>query len=56
MIEERMKNLEIEVAYLRKEIEELRELILLFEGDQHFHYTNVYYSKEYLDSLNQKKE
>jgi len=48
---DRLKNLEIEVAYLRKDISHLIDLIENWEVDNHMHYINIYYSKDYLDSL-----
>lgn len=53
-MEERIKNLEIEIAYLRKEISSLTSLIKNLEIDNHLYLTNVYYSKNYLDNFNDK--
>jgi hypothetical protein len=53
-MENRIKDLEIEVAYLRKAIEDLIELIENGDIDNHFHLTNIFYSKDYLDNLNEK--
>jgi hypothetical protein len=48
---DRIKNLEVEVAYLRKEISTLIELIQNLNSENHVHYTNIFYSKDYLDQL-----
>ena len=48
---DRLKNLEIEIAYLRKEINELIDIIANMEEEKHFHYTNIFLGTEYLDSL-----
>lgn len=50
-MEDRLKSLEIEVAYLRKEISQLIDIFSNAEIDNHIYYTNVYYSKDYLDTL-----
>jgi len=50
-MENRLKNLEIEIAYLRKEIHELINIIANLEQEKHYHYTNMFLGKEYLDSL-----
>lgn len=55
-MEKRLKNLEVEVAYLRKEILRLIELIANSDMDNHIYYTNVFYSKDYLDSFNEGYE
>lgn len=51
-MEVRLKNLEVEIAYLRKEINELIDIIANLESEKHYHYTNMFLGKEYLDSLN----
>ena len=53
-MKDRLKNLEIEVAYLRKSIIDLSEFIRNLEIDNHFYYTNVFYTKDYLDKLTEK--
>lgn len=50
-MEDRLKSLETEVAYLRKEISQLIDIFSNAEIDNHIYYTNVYYSKDYLDTL-----
>ena len=51
-----MKNLEIEIAYLRKELNLLMSFIDTMEVDNHLHITNVYYSKDFLNKLDKNKE
>ena len=50
-MEDRFKNLEVEVAYLRKEIHELIDIIVNLEQEKHYHYTNMFIGKEFLGSL-----
>jgi len=50
-MKDRLKNLEIEVAYLRKEILRLIKIFEDGEMDNHIYYTNIFYSKDYLDGL-----
>ena len=57
-MEERLKSLEIELSYLHKEILEMKELIKNLDVANYYYLTNCFYSKAYLDSLNDdyKKE
>jgi len=50
--EERIKRLEEEVAWLRKDIINLINLIENFKPEIHTHYTNILYTNQCMDDLN----
>lgn len=53
-MEERIKQLEIEVAYLRKSIEEMKEAILNTPLETHTHYYFIQLGDKYLEDNNFK--
>jgi len=50
--EERIKQLEIEVSYLIKDIGYLIEIIENMEPEIHIHYTNIIYTNQSMDDIN----
>lgn len=55
-MEDRIKNLEVEVAYLRKEILQLIDVMSNMDFENHMHYTNVFLGEEYLGNLTEDYE
>lgn len=53
-MEERIKNLEIEIAYLRKQIDELVNILKSKDVEMHYHYTNVYNNLDYFNEDNKE--
>jgi len=49
-MEKRLKSLETEIAYLRKAIEKLINSCQSLDSENHYHLTNIYMSKEFLDN------
>jgi hypothetical protein len=50
--ESRIKRLEEEVCYLHKDIANLINIIENFEPEIHTHYTNIFYTKQSMDDIN----
>jgi len=51
MLDERLKQLEIEVAYLRKGILDLIDMIEKKELETHYHLTNIFLNSEHLGTF-----
>ena len=50
-MKDKLRDLEIEVAYLRREILRLIDVMSNVDFENHMHYTNIFLGEEYLDNL-----